>query len=831
MTIERSLSTETWRDPAAATADRVRDLLARMTIREKIAQLSALWVHMGAASAVVAPHQHESVSSAGPWATLISDGVGQLTRPYGTAPVSPADGARALGGRQHQIIAAGRLGIPAMVHEECLTGLEAWQATVFPSPLCWGASFDPALVEQMSAHIGAVMRRLGVHQGLAPVLDVVRDLRWGRTEETIGEDPYLVGLIGSGYVRGLESAGIVATLKHFAGYSASRGARNMAPVSIGPRELADVLLPPFEMALRAGARSVMNSYTDLDGVPVAADATLLTGLLRDGFGFTGTVVSDYFSVAFLHTLHGVAGTRTSAAHLALQAGIDVELPMVNCYGEPLRRRHRIRRHRHGPGGPGGGAGAQPEMRARPARPGLVRRARTRTVRRGPGRRPVPCAGWRAGPPVHRAAAQRGRAAARPGPAHRGGRPASRRPGRHARLLLVPPARRRALPGRGAGHRDPHRAGRAARRPGRVPVSYAPGCPVLGGTDADIAAAARTAADADVCVAVLGDQAGLFGVGTSGEGCDAADLRLPGRQGELLDALLDTGTPVVLILLVGRPYELSEQVDRLAAALCGFFPGEEGGTALADILSGRVNPSGRLPISFPSAGATQPSTYLAAQLGQRNDVSTVDPTPVFPFGHGLSYAPASWVDVALTGPAEWPTDGTCQLAVTLRNDAGRPTTEVVQVYLHDPVAEVARPTQQLIAASRVDLTPGQTRTAVITLHADLTSYTGRSGRPPGQPGRGRAPGRRLQRRHPRHPALHADRPAPPPRPAPRPGTRDQADLTRRPPTSRASRCLNRCPACTGWILSARSDHGEGRFWQSFGGPGFPGGTRRSSQLLP
>ncbi len=336
MTIERSLSTETWRDPAAATADRVRDLLARMTIREKIAQLSALWVNMGAASAAVAPHQHESVSSAGPWATLISDGVGQLTRPYGTAPVSPADGARTLAGRQRQIIAAGRLGIPAMVHEECLTGLEAWQATVFPSPLCWGASFDPGLVEQMSAHIGAVMRRLGVHQGLAPVLDVVRDLRWGRTEETIGEDPYLVGLIGSGYVRGLESAGIVATLKHFAGYSASRGARNLAPVSIGPRELADVLLPPFEMALRAGARSVMNSYTDLDGVPVAADASMLTGLLRDGYGFTGTVVSDYFSVAFLHTLHGVAGTRTSAAHLALQAGIDVELPMVDCYGEPLR---------------------------------------------------------------------------------------------------------------------------------------------------------------------------------------------------------------------------------------------------------------------------------------------------------------------------------------------------------------------------------------------------------------------------------------------------------------------------------------------------------------
>ena len=182
---------------------------------------------------------------------------------------------------QRQIIAAGRHGIPAMVHEECLTGLAAWQAPVYPSPLCWGATFDPDLIERMAAQIGATMRRLGVHQGLAPVLDVVRDLRWGRIEETIGEDPYLVGTIGSGYVRGLESAGVVATLKHFAGYSASRGGRNLAPVSIGPRELADVLLPPFEMALRAGARSVMNSYTDLDGVPVAADPALLTDLLRE----------------------------------------------------------------------------------------------------------------------------------------------------------------------------------------------------------------------------------------------------------------------------------------------------------------------------------------------------------------------------------------------------------------------------------------------------------------------------------------------------------------------------------------------------------------------
>jgi beta-xylosidase len=734
VTIERSISTETWRDPSAPAMDRVRDLLARMTVREKIAQLSGLWVNVDTTSGPVAPHQHDFATPAAAWETLICEGVGQLTRPYGTAPVTPADGARALAASQRQIVAASRFGIPAIVHEECLTGLAAWQATVFPSPLCWGASFDPALVERMSAHIGRTMRRLGVHQGLAPVLDVVRDLRWGRTEETIGEDPYLVGAIGSGYVRGLESAGIIATLKHFAGYSASRGGRNMAPVSIGPRELADVLLPPFEMALQAGARSVMNSYTDLDGVPVAADASLLTGLLRDSLRFTGTVVADYFSVAFLHSLHGVAASRTGAAHLALTAGIDVELPMVDCYGEPLL------------------AGIECGLVDPALLDRAVERVLTQKCQLG-----LLDPGWPTEPGTSSAGpidldAPESRALARD---------LARRsivllrnegvlPLTHGqRIAVVGP--RADDPGAMLGcYSFPRHVGvhhpdiafgieiptvLAALRadPARYIVSYAPGCPVLGGTDAGIETAARTARDADLCVAVLGDEAGLFGAGTSGEGCDAPDLRLPGRQGELLDALLDTGTPVVLILLAGRPYELSRQVDRLAAALCGFFPGEEGGTALADILSGRVNPSGHLPISFPSAGATQPATYLAPRLGQRNDVSTIDPTPVFPFGHGLSYAPATWADVTLTSPAQWPTDGTCQLAVTLHNPSSTPTAEVIQVYLHDPVADVARPTQQLIAAPRVDLAPRQTRTAQITLHADLTSYTARPGRRQVDPG--------------------------------------------------------------------------------------------------
>jgi beta-xylosidase len=720
--------TETWRDPAAAPAERVRDLLSRMTLREKIAQLYGAWVGVDAARGEVVPHQHEYAPMPD-WDTLIAAGVGQLTRVLGTAPVAPADGARAVAVLQEQIVAAGRFGIPAMVHEECLTGMLAWQATVYPSPLCWGAAFDPDLVERMAAQIGTAMRGHGVHQGLAPVLDVVRDLRWGRVEEAISEDPYLVGLIGSGYVRGLESAGVVTTLKHLAGYSASRAGRNMAPVSVGPRELADVLLPPFEMALRAGARSVMPSYTDLDGMPATADPALLTDWLRGCCGFTGTVVSDYGAVSFLQAMHGLAATRGDAAGLALAAGVDVELPTVDCFGAPLLRAVE--------------AGEVPAA--------LVDRAAGRVLAQK-------CelglldAGWSPRPeeagPLDDG---RSRALARQLAeesivllANDGILPLSA-----TRIAVVGPraAEASALFGCysfpqhvGLHHPDlplgidaPSLLDALRADPAGYQISFAQGCPVLGGDDAGLAEAAGVARAADVCVAVLGDRSGMFGAGTSGEGCDAADLRLPGRQSELLDVLLGTGTPVVLVLLTGRPYELTRFVGRLAAAVCGFFPGQEGGRALAGVLSGRVNPSGRLPVSFPATGATQPGGYLAPGPGLRSDVSTVDPTPAFPFGHGLSYAPATWCSVVLRSPQAWPTDGYCQVSVTLRNDAAIATTEVIQVYLHDPVAEVTRPVQQLIATARVDLAAGQSRTVVIDLHADLTSYTGRAGRRQVDPG--------------------------------------------------------------------------------------------------
>ncbi|MBV9832581.1 MAG: glycosyl hydrolase, partial [Marmoricola sp.] len=288
-----------WADPSRPAGERVDLLLAELTLEEKVGQLGSRWVGNNLAGEPgvegsdlqVAPMQDVfAASGTVPLAVASRHGLGHLTRVYGSEPVTVAEGAEELVHQQRIVMECSRFDLPALVHEECLTGFTAYGATVYPAAIAWGATWDPGLVERMAARIGADMAALGVHQGLSPVLDVVRDYRWGRVEETIGEDPFLVAMLGSAYVRGLQSAGVVATLKHFAGYAASRAGRNMAPVGIGPRELADVVLPPFEAAVvEAGARSVMHAYVGLDGLPAAADEGLLTGLLRDGWGFDGVV--------------------------------------------------------------------------------------------------------------------------------------------------------------------------------------------------------------------------------------------------------------------------------------------------------------------------------------------------------------------------------------------------------------------------------------------------------------------------------------------------------------------------------------------------------------
>ncbi|MFD5296444.1 glycoside hydrolase family 3 N-terminal domain-containing protein [Streptomyces mutabilis] len=732
-----------WNDPAHSLSARVSALIEAMTLQEKIAQLYGVWVGASDEGGDVAPHQHD-MEEAVDLDALLPTGLGQLTRPFGTAPVDPALGALSLLRAQARIASANRFGIPALAHEECLAGFATWGATAYPVPLSWGATFDPGLVHRMAAAIGRDMRSVGVHQGLAPVLDVVRDARWGRVEETIGEDPYLVGTIGTAYVRGLEEAGIVATLKHFVGYSASRAGRNLAPAPMGPRERADVLLPPFEMAIREGrARSVMHAYTDVDGVPAAADENLLTGLLRDTWGFDGTVVADYFGIAFLKTLHGIAADWADAAGAALRAGVDVELPTVKTFGAPLAEAVT--------------AGRVPEAVIDRA----LRRVLTQKAELGlldPDWDPVPTALH--GADLDDLDALRGRIDL-DGPENR---ELARTVAEEAVVLLsndgtLPLVRPRRIALVGPNADEPTAVLGCYSFPQHIGVHH-PGTPVgielptlretlaaefpdaevtvVRGTGVDdgdvfgIPEAVQAAREADVVVAVLGDRAGLFGRGTSGEGCDAESLALPGAQQQLLDALLDTRKPVVTVLLAGRPYALGRAVAESAAIVQSFFPGAEGTAAVAGVLSGRTNPSGRLPVSVPRGAGSQPTTYLGARLAHASEVSNIDPTPAFGFGHGLAYTTFEWSDLAVDGE-EAPTDGEFSLGLTVRNTGERHGTEVVQLYLHDPVASVVQPVQRLIGYTRVPLEAGEERRVRVTVPADLASFTGRDGHRVVEPG--------------------------------------------------------------------------------------------------
>ncbi|GAV42976.1 glycoside hydrolase family 3 N-terminal domain-containing protein [Streptomyces acidiscabies] len=716
--------TTPWADPACPRDDRVEALLAEMTLEEKLAQLGSAWPGVEHVSGNVAPMQ-DVFARHTDFADARKNGLGHLTRPFGTKPVEPAEGARLLAATQRELMAGTRLGIPALAHEECLTGFTTYRATVFPAALAWAAAFDPALVERMARAIGTSMRRVGVHQGLSPVLDVVRDYRWGRVEETLGEDPYLVATTGTAYVRGLESAGIIATLKHFAGYSASKAARNHAPVSMGPREFADVILPPFETALReGGARSVMNSYADVDGMPAGADAGLLTGLLREEWGFEGTVVSDYWSVAFLRTTHHIAATDGEAGARALAAGIDVELPDTLCYGDPLADLVR--------------SGAVPED--------LVDRA-VRRVLRQKADLGLLDAGYTPDvgldepidldPPAHRALARQlaersvvlldnhdGLLPLAPGTASVAlVGPSADDPNAFFGCYSFPNHVLPHHPGHGNGIETPTLLDALARELPTVRIAYEQGCPVKDIDRTGIAAAVEQAERADVCIAVVGDLAGLFGRGTSGEGCDVEDLALPGVQGELVEALLATGTPVVLLVVSGRPYALGAYTGRAAAIVQAFFPGEEGGPALAGVLSGRVTPSGKLPVQVPRTAGGQPGTYLHAPLGGNSrGVSNLDPTPAYPFGHGLSYTEFAYAGLTL-GAAEIPTDGEVEISCLVRNTGDLEGTEVVQLYTADPVAQLPRPVTQLTGFARVALAPGQERRVTFRLHTDRLAYTG------------------------------------------------------------------------------------------------------------
>jgi beta-glucosidase len=722
-----------WRDPSLPLDRRVEDLLGRMTVAEKIAQLGGVW-----STALV----EDDAFSRRRARDLLAHGTGQITRIGAATALRPRESAEFTNAIQRYLLEETRLGIPAIVHEESTGGLTARDADQFPHGIALASTWDPALVREVGDVIRRQMLAVGARQTLAPVLDVARDPRWGRVEETYGEDPYLAGRIGVAYVRGVQgddpTRGVAATGKHFLGYGASEGGHNHKPAHVGPRELREVFARPFLAAIQeAGLLAVMNAYNEVDGLPCGGSAAILDDLLRGELGFDGLVVADYFTTALLIASHRVAADKAAAARMALEAGLDVELPALDCYallvgaverGEvPMEMVDRSVRRVLGLKfrlglfeDPYVDAGRAPEVYQTAETRDLARRAAARSIvlLRNEGDllplRPDISRVAVVGPaaddirllegdyhyPAHLEIIYREDAAGAGGVSAPGDR-AAFRPGPYFPPMVTP------------------LAGIRAAVSSATEVVYARGSGVLGGGEDGIAAAVDAVRGADVAVVCVGGRSGLVPGCTSGEFRDAADLSLTGLQPRLVEAVVATGTPTVVVLVNGRVLALPWIAAHVPAVLEAWLPGEEGGHAIADVLFGRVSPSGRLPVTMPRSVGQIPLSYNRkwdqhAGIGLGADYTDLPASPLFPFGHGLAYTRFEYRGLEID-PGSVRADDTVRIRLRVTNTGGRAGEEVVQLYVRDPVATVTRPIQQLAGFARVPLEPGTTRAVTFTLH--------------------------------------------------------------------------------------------------------------------
>ena len=724
-----------YRDATLPVPGRVTDLLDRMTLDEKLAQMYSCWMRDLL--------EDSRTLSAGKIKQLLAFGIGQITRAGGSTIFDPVFSARAANTIQRHLLEETRLGIPAIIHEECCSGYMALGGTVFPQMLGLASTFQPELAQEMTAAIRAQMRAVGAHQGLAPVLDVARDPRWGRVEETFGEDPILVSQFGLAYVRGLQGVslkegGVMATGKHFVGHSISQGGMNCAPAHIGKRELMDIYIAPFQAAIRdAGLHSIMNAYPELDGELVAASRAILTDLLRGELGFDGLVVSDYDAIIMIHNLHHVAADKSSAAALALRAGIEVELPGPACYREALKdailsgkvgldlvdaavSRHLEKKFELGLfENPFVDEGRLQEVFDTPDQRRLARQiaSQSMVLLANDGLLPLqktsgtlavigPNADeWRnlLGDYSYATQLEYALSIALPGSALFGVDPAALAP-QAVRIPTILEALRAAAPA--------------------LKILSARGCDNLDPDTSGFAEALQVARLADAVVLVLGDRSGLTLNCTTGETRDSADLRLPGVQSELAQALLAVGKPVALVLVNGRPLAIPELADKASAILEAWLPGEEGGAAVADALFGQVNPGGKLPISFPRHVGQLPIYYNQKPTGGKSDwhenYVNLAAGSQYPFGHGLSYTTFEYGDFAIA-PVQVAAGGSVEVSVNVRNTGKAAGDEVVQLYICDEYGCVPRPVKELKGFARLNLAPGQARRLTFHLSVDQLAF--------------------------------------------------------------------------------------------------------------
>src|SRR6266496_1487115 len=662
---------------------RIDSLLAAMTLEEKLGQLNLL-----SANGQASPQQLQLVRAGK---------LGGLFNVIGAENTTPV---------QRIAVTESRLKIPLLFGLDVIHGYR----TIFPIPLGEASSFDPEVAEATARAAGVEAAAAGINWTYAPMVDIARDPRWGRIAEGSGEDPYLGSAMAAARVRGFQGAdprapdAVLATVKHFAAYGGAEGGRDYNTVDLSERTLREAYLPPYHAALDAGAATVMTSFNEIGGIPSTASPWLMTTLLRREWGFRGFVVSDWTAVAELMN-HGVAASRAEAGQLALEAGVDMDM-VSRIYVDDLPALVR--------------AGRIPIA--------VVNEAVRRVLR-------AKAALGLFDDPYHGATPERERAALL-APEHR---QLARRVAEEAIVLLKNDGQLLPLgsrvrtvavigpladdkvsalgswPGRG----DPKDAVTPLvgikQRAGSVTVSYAQGCGITDTATAGFAEAVAAAKQADVVVLVLGEAGDM-----SGEAASRADIDLPGVQPRLLEAIQATGTPVVLVVMSGRPLTIPWAAEHVPAIVESWFLGVEDGPALAAVLFGDVSPSGKLPVTFPRAVGQIPLYYNHKNTGRptgpdkyTSKYIDLPVTPLFPFGHGLSYTTFGYSDLRLSAPRITPT-GTQRVSVTVTNTGSREGAEVVQLYVHDEVASVTRPVRALAGFRRVSLKPGEARTVELPL---------------------------------------------------------------------------------------------------------------------
>lgn len=717
---------------ALSAEEHATRLLTEMTVEEKVAQLWGVWL-----TNLINTERQFAPDKARPF---LQHGIGQISRIGASSLLPPQQSAELANQIQHFLVEETRLGIPAMVHEESCAGYLARGATTFPQAIGLAATWQPELLEKMTEVIRQQMRAVGAHHSLAPVLDVARDPRWGRMEETFGEDPFLISALGVAYIKGLQGAdltqGIIATAKHFLGYGWSEGGMNWAPAHIPERELREIFLTPFVAAIReANIRSFMNAYHELDGVPCGSSYELLVQLLRDELGFDGILASDYFTINMLVEYHHVAANKTEAARLALQAGMDLELPTADCYGEPLLQAlrdgtididlvnvcvQRILKLKHELGlfeNPYIDTGRVPEFYDQPEQIDLSRELAQKSLvllKNNTSLLPLP---------------KTLGSIAVIGPSADSGRllQGDYHYPSHMEGIFNPDVSLdspnpvqpvRALDW--TEHFPPSVTvlqGIQAKVSADTQIRYAKGCDILSEDTSGFAEAVEIARQSEVAIIVVGDKSGLSRGATTGESIDRVSLTLPGVQQALIEAIHATGTPTIVVLTIGRALALPWIAENIPSVLVAWLPAQQGGAAIADALFGDVNPAGRLPVSFPRDVGQLPVYYNHKPSGGRThwqgEYVEMSAKPLFPFGHGLSYSTFDYSDLHVT-PQQIEPGGVVEIQVTICNSGQYAGDEVVQLYVHDPVASVTRPVKALKGFQRLTLQPSEAKTLTFTL---------------------------------------------------------------------------------------------------------------------